>query len=464
MNTVIKVENLSKKYIISHQRQERYTALRDVMAKGFKRMFNRGIVQVWKRHSSSSTNQQFNDLTSASLSSSTAQQFNGLTIKQSSSSTTEEFWALKDINFEVKRGERVGIIGRNGAGKTTLLKLLSRITEPTTGRITLKGRVASLLEVGTGFHPELTGRENIFLNGAILGMSKVEIKKKFDEIVDFAEIEKFLDTPVKRYSSGMYVRLAFAVAAHLEPEILIVDEVLAVGDAQFQKKCLGKMEDVSAKEGRTVLFVSHNMGVIGSLCNSGLLLDKGKIIAAGTAADTIRNYELMALNSFSDKDLPPGTLYSNNAIESDNFEFVDICFVDNNGNPVNQIKTFDNFTIRIKFNSPRVQKNGSVAVFIQTVSGVNVLRLVTRPDSCLYIDFKHGINTVFCHIKKLPLPSGQYLMSLGLAIPMREWLLYNNELCKFSVERADINNSGFPPLQEHALSVVDYEWQASSQD
>jgi lipopolysaccharide transport system ATP-binding protein len=172
------------------------------------------------------------------------------------------------VSFEVKRGDRIGIIGRNGAGKSTLLKILSRITEPTTGRVQIKGRVASLLEVGTGFHPELTGRENIFLNGAILGMSKVEIRRKFDEIVAFAEVEKFLDTPVKRYSSGMYVRLAFAVAAHLEPEILVVDEVLAVGDAAFQKKCLGKMEDIATHEGRTILFVSHNMGAIKALCEN----------------------------------------------------------------------------------------------------------------------------------------------------------------------------------------------------
>ena len=177
----------------------------------------------------------------------------------------EEFWAVQNVSFEIKKGEAIGIIGRNGAGKSTLLKLLSRITEPTAGRIEMHGRVASLLEVGTGFHPELTGRENIYLNGAVLGMTRVEIKQKFDEIVEFSGIEKFLDTPVKRYSSGMYVRLAFAVAAHLEPEILVVDEVLAVGDAEFQKKCLGKMEDVSKNQGRTVLFVSHNMGVIAQL-------------------------------------------------------------------------------------------------------------------------------------------------------------------------------------------------------
>ncbi len=205
-------------------------------------------------------------------------------------SEEESFWALKDVSFRVAAGEVVGIIGRNGAGKSTLLKILSRITEPTEGRVTLRGRVASLLEVGTGFHPELTGRENIYLNGAILGMGRQEIRAKFEEIVAFAEVERFLDTPVKRYSSGMYVRLAFAVAAHLEPEILIVDEVLAVGDAEFQKKCLGKMQDVAKGEGRTVLFVSHNMGAITQLCTMALLLKQGKIIHTGNVADVARQY------------------------------------------------------------------------------------------------------------------------------------------------------------------------------
>ena len=203
---------------------------------------------------------------------------------------TEDFWAVRDLSVEINRGEMVGIIGRNGAGKSTFLKLLSRITEPTTGSIKLRGRVASLLEVGTGFHPELTGRENIFLNGAILGMSRVEIKSKFDEIVAFADIDKFLDTPVKRYSSGMYVRLAFAVAAHLEPEILIVDEVLAVGDAEFQKKCLGKMEDVSAKEGRTVILVSHQMPAIQNLCTRCIMMDKGRLIMQGKTDDIVNSY------------------------------------------------------------------------------------------------------------------------------------------------------------------------------
>lgn len=206
------------------------------------------------------------------------------------SSHDEMFWALRDVSFEVHRGEVVGIIGRNGAGKSTLLKILSRITEPTTGRAVLRGRVASLLEVGTGFHPELTGRENVYLNGSILGMKKVEIDRKFDEIVEFCEVEKFLDTPVKRYSSGMYVRLAFAVAAHLEPEILIVDEVLAVGDIEFQKKCLGKIREVSKRQARTVMFVSHNMAAVSSLCDRAFLIDEGRMKTDGNATRTISDY------------------------------------------------------------------------------------------------------------------------------------------------------------------------------
>lgn len=200
-------------------------------------------------------------------------------------------WALKDVNFEVKKGEVLGIIGRNGAGKSTLLKLLSKVTQPSTGRIKVNGRIASLLEVGTGFHPEMTGRENIFLNGAIMGMTKREIKAKFDEIVDFAGVERYIDTPVKRYSSGMYVRLAFAVAAHLEPEILIVDEVLAVGDAEFQKKCLGKMKDVSVNDGRTVLFVSHNMAAVKQLCTTGIVMKNGGVIFDGLALPAVDFYQ-----------------------------------------------------------------------------------------------------------------------------------------------------------------------------
>jgi lipopolysaccharide transport system ATP-binding protein len=258
-DTVIKAENLSKKYVIGHQAENgRYVALRDVL------MHN--AQTLWSK---------------------TKDLAKGKAIIQGD--TLEEVWALKDVCFEINRGEAMGIIGRNGAGKSTLLKVLSRITEPSTGRVTIKGRVASLLEVGTGFHQELTGRENIYLNGTILGMTRKEVKRKFDEIVAFAEVEKYLDTPVKRYSSGMYVRLAFAVAAHLEPEILIVDEVLAVGDTQFQKKCLGKMEDVG-KEGRTVLFVSHNMAAIKSLCSRALLFENGQIMNKGEADCVVSDY------------------------------------------------------------------------------------------------------------------------------------------------------------------------------
>jgi lipopolysaccharide transport system ATP-binding protein len=249
---IIRAENVSKTFRISHDAPERYLSLRDVIVRKARALFGSG--------------------------------------NKAPATTTEDFYALRDVSFDVEPGDRIGIIGRNGAGKSTLLKILSRITEPTSGRVRLSGRVASLLEVGTGFHPELSGRENIFLNGAILGMTRAEIRRKFDEIVAFSEVERFLDTPVKRYSSGMYVRLAFAVAAHLEPEILVIDEVLAVGDAQFQKKCLGKMEDVSKQEGRTVLFVSHNTGVVAQLCNKAMLLDAGQVVMTGRTDTVIDAY------------------------------------------------------------------------------------------------------------------------------------------------------------------------------
>jgi len=283
-DVIISVENLGKKYRIAHQAErQRYVALRDVIAEKARRLFSRG------QKSEVRSQTQISDLRSPT-----------------SGKSSEDFWALKDVSFEVKRGEVVGIIGRNGAGKSTLLKILSRITEPTTGRVHLRGRVASLLEVGTGFHPELTGRENIYLNGAILGMSRAEIRKKFDEIVAFAEVDKFLDTPVKRYSSGMYVRLAFAVAAHLEPEILIVDEVLAVGDAEFQKKCLGKMQEVSTG-GRTVLFVSHNLDAVTKLCPTAIMIQSGKIAFSGATQAVIAEYICRAHSNLPLKSLPQGT-------------------------------------------------------------------------------------------------------------------------------------------------------------
>ncbi len=255
-NNIIEVKNLGKKYTINHHRGN-YVALRDVLTA----IIKRPLFFLKKK----------------------AKEIAGI-------DTKEDFWALKDVSFNIEPGEVVGIIGHNGAGKSTLLKILTGITPPTTGEIKMKGKVASLLEVGTGFHPELTGRENIFLNGAILGMTKKEIVKKFDEIVAFAGIDKFLDTPVKYYSSGMYVRLAFSVAAHMEPDILLVDEVLAVGDAEFQKKCLGKMEEVTKKSGRTILFVSHNMAAIQNLCKRCILLEKGKVKIIGETKDVVAHY------------------------------------------------------------------------------------------------------------------------------------------------------------------------------
>ena len=304
MSSVITVENLSKKYIIGHQKQGGYTTLRDVFANGSNRFLQKlrhpfAVPKIDPLH--------------------------------------EEFWALKNVSFDIQQGDRVGIIGRNGAGKSTLLKILSRITEPTSGTISIKGRVASLLEVGTGFHPELTGRENIFLNGAILGMSKVEIKRNFDEIVAFAEVERFLDTPVKRYSSGMYVRLAFAVAAHLEPEILIVDEVLAVGDAQFQKKCMGKMQEVG-REGRTVLFVSHNMNAIEQLCSSAICFSQGAI---SQQSNDIRKVIKDYLVSNDDSTQSAEWINSNEARDNPFFNLITFSLTDAQGNRLSMPVTND---------------------------------------------------------------------------------------------------------------------------
>ena len=303
MSAVIKVESLSKRYIIGHQKQVGYQTFREMLSHRAKSVFRAPL--GWMG-----------------------------VVPRAQGGTTEEFWALRDVTFDVKEGDRVGIIGRNGAGKSTLLKVLSRITEPTKGRISIKGRVASLLEVGTGFHPELTGRENIYLNGAILGMNHAEILRKFDQIVSFAEIERFLDTPVKRYSSGMYVRLAFAVAAYLESEILIVDEVLAVGDAEFQKKCLGKMGDVSKNEGRTVLFVSHNMSAIQNLCQKAILLKNGGIQYQGIVSDVTALYHNEDLTS--------------NQIEFDNNKYVKMISINQIGDKIELICDFETDVILSK--------------------------------------------------------------------------------------------------------------------
>lgn len=327
MATVIKIENLSKKYIIGHQQQEQYTALRDVL------MHNaRGLGQ-----------RLFHPL-----------------LPKRKKTRLEDFWALKDINIEIEQGDRVGIIGRNGAGKSTLLKILSRITEPTTGRISINGRVASLLEVGTGFHPELTGRENIYLNGAILGMTRQEIKK-FDQIVDFSEVEKFLDTPVKRFSSGMYVRLAFAVAAHLDPEILIVDEVLAVGDVQFQKKCLGKMHQTKENK-NTILFVSHNMASISHICNKTMVLENGNLKLFTETKKSIDYYLQSQIKN--SKYTPLSKRKDRNG--TGDIVFTDIKMLSISDNTIKEAMTGDNIKFIIKFKSNKILHN--VAFRLQILS------------------------------------------------------------------------------------------------
>jgi lipopolysaccharide transport system ATP-binding protein len=328
---IITIEKLSKCYLIGHQ-AARGDGLRHALENAFR------SPQQWLRDR-----------------------------QQARAAQREEFWALKDVSFEVQPGEVMGIIGRNGAGKSTLLKILSRITEPTSGRITIDGRVASLLEVGTGFHAELTGRENIFLNGAILGMSKAEITRKFDEIVAFSEVEKFLDTPVKRYSSGMYVRLAFAVAAHLEPEILIVDEVLAVGDAAFQKKCLGKMQDVS-KGGRTVLFVSHNIQAIKQLCTRGVYMANGQALLAGDVGEAIARYLDSKGNGTSEINLND---YARNSV-SDDGRFQLIQYRNQAGQPITQCDRSQEIHARVVFNLTKPIEEFDLAMAVTHAEGIKV--------------------------------------------------------------------------------------------
>ncbi len=319
-----------------------------------------------------------------------------------SKSEEDYFWALKELNFEVKRGEAIGIIGKNGAGKSTLLKVLSKITYPTKGKVTINGRVSSLLEVGTGFHPELTGRQNVFLNGTILGMTRKEINAKFDEIVAFSGVEKFIDTPVKHYSSGMKVRLAFSVAAHLEPEILIIDEVLAVGDAEFQKKCLGKMEDV-AGEGRTVLFVSHNMGAVESLCRTGLVLQEGNASFLGTQEAAITHY-LSASHSQS------GLSKRKDRKGTGSLVINDISLKDSERNLIEQAATGQSIRLDFKFASYLKQRNPIISLHILNSQDECLMMLHSRMSGAHFKDIE-GDGIFSCEIKKLQLPAGDYYVS-----------------------------------------------------
>jgi lipopolysaccharide transport system ATP-binding protein len=403
-DVILKVENLGKRYFLDRQPREKYTTLRDTLSNGVSKLFKK--IQ----------NPQ----------------------AQFKSSKREEFWALKDVSFEVKQGERVGIVGRNGAGKSTLLKILSRITEPTSGRVRIRGRVASLLEVGTGFHPELSGRENIFLNGAILGMSESEIASKFDEIVDFAEIEQFLDTPVKRYSSGMYVRLAFAVAAHLEPEILIIDEVLAVGDAQFQKKCLGKVKTFGS-EGRTVLFVSHNMSAISTLCSIGIVLDRGNVAYHGNVERCISEYEIRNSGGQGKIWIRPDSQKSGNLIITQ----------------INSVLTGSqpNLTLNldVKLESRAQHKPGLLAVDILSLSGIGLMQAV--PQVAPFINYTEPEHSVQISIDLPPLIPNQYLVSVWVGSHNTETLDEAKNAVMFDVHESPIPERTFPYSPEQGYIV-----------
>ena len=375
-------------------------------------------------------------------------------------SRVEEFWALKDVSFDVNEGDVIGIIGRNGAGKSTLLKILSQITEPTSGEIRVRGRIASLLEVGTGFHPELSGRENIFLNGAILGMRKREVQAKFDEIVEFSEVQKFLDTPVKRYSSGMYVKLAFAVAAHLEPEILVVDEVLAVGDIQFQKKCLGKMADVS-RSGRTVLFVSHNLAAVQKLCTRAILLEQGVLKQDGTTADCISKY-LHGTKGLHGEFL--GYTVVSEVLDRQSVDapirITSVEMFDSRHEPLQHLNTNGELTVRIRYECNGEFAAGTVAfgLSIKTHFGQEVCRLNTMPISGYNIEDLAKVGYIDLTICSLPLVAGRYLVDIKVFRPHVETILHFQEIAAFEIEPTDVYNSGSALAQDRGLFVVQHRW------
>jgi lipopolysaccharide transport system ATP-binding protein len=418
---IISVENLGKRYRIHHEARERYTTLRDVLARKVKGMIHPPPHRA------------------------------------DGESKDEDFWALKGVSFEVNQGEVVGIIGRNGAGKSTLLKILSRITEPTEGRITLRGRVASLLEVGTGFHPELTGRENIYLNGAILGMTKAEIRAKFDEIVAFAEVEKFIDTPVKRYSSGMYVRLAFAVAAHLEPEILVIDEVLAVGDAEFQKKCLGKMGEV-ARAGRTVLLVSHQMTAVDHLCDSGLLLAAGKVVRRGPVDQVLRDYlattHQLSTLQFSDRADRQG-----NGV----LRFKGFTMTDTQGLPIQAAASGAavDFVLDVTVPGDTPLRNVRVSMGVDNELGQRLMVLSTHFAGHDITEMPPRAHRVTIKVPRLTLAPGRYGFTLFSSVngEIADWI---KNAGSFSVEGGDYYGTGQTPVHGQGQILMEHEVTLSS--
>jgi lipopolysaccharide transport system ATP-binding protein len=434
-DTVIKVEGLSKLYRIG-SRQNDYRTLRDTITDTFISPF-RKIGRTVKRK----------DLKGDSM-------LSALSSKQDSPPSPDTIWALKDVSFEIKRGEVVGIIGRNGAGKSTLLKILSRITEPTEGHAEIHGRVGSLLEVGTGFHPELTGRENIYLNGSILGMRKTEIEQKFDEIVAFAEVEKFIDTPVKHYSSGMYVRLAFAVAAHLEPEILLVDEVLAVGDAAFQKKCLGKMGDV-AKEGRTVLFVSHNMTAVLGLCQRAILLGQGRAIVDSYSREVVDQY-LQTIDQKANLSLNERV----DRVGTQILKFISFELRNSEGTGVSFVRSGQDIVIALKYRSHDVLRNVQVAIGVHGRFDENLFHLSTFTNGTDFDEIPQN-GVVLCKLPRTPLQPGRYSFNLFCTVAgeIADWI-QNAGLIE--VEAGDFFGSGKLPPADQGAFIVQHSWGVSS--
>jgi lipopolysaccharide transport system ATP-binding protein len=424
-DNAIKVENLSKRYKIGVTRNHHDT-LRDHLMHGVKSLFGRNA------RSSAGNRRPF-----------------AVDIR------AESIWALKDVSFDIKHGEVVGFVGRNGAGKSTLLKILSRITEPTLGRAEIHGRIGSLLEVGTGFHPELTGRENIYLNGAVLGMRKAEIQRKFDEIVDFAEVDGFIDTPVKRYSSGMYVRLAFAVAAHLEPEILIVDEVLAVGDVQFQQKCLGKMGNV-AREGRTVLFVTHNLAAITQLCPSSIFLRQGTLVARGPTKAVIDDY-LGQLSSTAST-LRGGVVKERSG--DGRLRFTDAYLCDQSGHRIDTPGSGSLVDITLEFVSERDLSRVQFMLTLYSQAGIAVTHCSV--DACgARPHVPKGRGRVVCRIPKLPLPYGRYRLVIAASDEVGIMDLIPTA-CLFDVETSSFFTRHFVPPAECSTVLVEHSWQVTA--
>jgi lipopolysaccharide transport system ATP-binding protein len=417
MQPIIKVENLSKQYRLG-TRAASYGTLRDSLVRTLRAPFKRQLPE------------------------------------EGQSKAT--LWALKDVSFEVKPGDVLGIIGRNGAGKSTLLKILSRIVAPTTGNIKLYGRVGSLLEVGTGFHPELSGRENIYLNGAILGMKRVEIERKFDEIVAFAELEKFIDTPVKRYSSGMYMRLAFAVAAHLEPEILIVDEVLAVGDAAFQKKCLNKIDDV-ARHGRTVLFVSHNMLIINKLCSRVMALDGGSLLRLGDTRSVVDEYMIAAEASkwhqeWDDLQTAPGDEY---------VRALSISILDVDRKPINAIAQDQSFVVRVVYRVIKPMSNAHVGFKLKAEDGTVVLESFDADNpQWSGVGRGPGVYRTDCVIPEHFLNEGIYYLSLRAGIPFLKLCMDTDEVLRFDVAAPTSDKSSIMRMGARRFGIVapEFEW------